>query len=168
MPDVIEPVLRALAVIAAVIVLSRINGLRSFSKMSSFDFALTVATGSLLAGAIQGVDRTLWIGLVALVAVFAIQHAIAILRQSSRWVQDLTDNEPLLLVPDGRILHDHLRAARVTPDDLFAKLREANVLSLAEVRAVVLETTGDFSVLHASDGQRRLDPDLLTGVRTRL
>ena len=32
--------------------------------------------------------------------------------------------------------------------DLVAKLREANVLDLKQVRAVVLETTGDVSVLH--------------------
>ena len=31
---------------------------------------------------------------------------------------------------------------------MIAKLREANVLDISEVRAVVLETTGDISVLH--------------------
>lgn len=36
-----------------VIFVVRIIGLRSFSKMNSFDFVVTVATGSLLAGACQ-------------------------------------------------------------------------------------------------------------------
>ena len=166
MPDVIEPILRALAVVLAVIVLYRINGLRSFSKMSGFDFALTVATGSLLAGTIQ--NGTLTGGLVALVSVFAIQFGISRLRQTFHWAQRLTDNDPLLLVEDGRILHDHLKAARITEDDLYAKLRETNTFALSDVRAVVLETTGDISVLHASDASHRLDPEILRGVRRTL
>jgi len=33
----------------------------------------------------------------------------------------------------------------------MGKLREANVLRLSQVRAVVFETTGDISVLHTTD-----------------
>ncbi len=165
MPDLVDPILRALIVVGLVILLCRINGLRSFSKMSSFDFALTVATGSLLAGAVQNVDQNLGTGLVAIAAIFAIQYAIAICRRKFRWVQRLTDNEPLLLVEDGRILHDNLGTARVTEDDLYAKLRESNTFSLDDVRAVVMETTGDISVLKAGGTDRTLDRDILKGVR---
>jgi len=163
-----EPIFRAILAILVVVVLCRINGLRSFSKMSSFDFALTVATGSLLAGTVQNTDTGIGIGLVSIVAVFAIQYFTARLRQSFGWAQRLIDNEPLLLVERGQILHDHLKAARVTEDDLMAKLRAANTFSLADVRAVVLETTGDISVLHAPGSDRALHPDILNGVRTRL
>ena len=34
-----------------VVILIRINGLRSLSKMTNFDFVMTVALGSLVAGA---------------------------------------------------------------------------------------------------------------------
>lgn len=46
------------------------------------------------------------------------------------------------------MLHDNMRKARVTESDLWSKLREANVLNLNQVRAVVFEATGDISVLH--------------------
>lgn len=166
MPNILEPFVRALVAIVAVILFCRINGLRSFSKMSSFDFALTVATGSLLAGAIQNTETSIWVGLVAIASVFAIQFVIARFRQSFGWARHLTDNRPLLLVRDGRILHDHLAAARVTEHDLWSKLRTANVLAMSEVRAVVLETTGDISVLHAADGEPHLADEILDGVRT--
>ena len=45
--------------------------------------------------------------------------------------------------------------------DLIAKLRESNVLDFAEVRAAVLETTGDISVLHGD----ACDEALLRGVQ---
>ena len=47
-------------------------------------------------------------------------------------------------------------------DDLRAKLREANVIHMGQVRAVVFETTGDVSVLHGGDG---IDGALIGGVR---
>ena len=52
---------------------------------------------------------------------------------------------------DGEIYYDNLKKARVTESDLRGKLREANVIQLSEVRAVVFETTGDVSVLHSAD-----------------
>jgi uncharacterized membrane protein YcaP (DUF421 family) len=48
------------------------------------------------------------------------------------------------------ILHANLRTARIHENQLIAKLREANVLNFNQVIAVVLETTGDISVLHRS------------------
>ena len=42
--------------------------------------------------------------------------------------------------------HDMARTG-VSHDDVMAKLRSANVLAMQDVRAVVLETTGDISVL---------------------
>jgi len=61
---------------------------------------------------------------------------------------------------DGEILHETLRATRVAEEDLIAKLREANGLDLAPVRAAVLETTGDISVLHGD----HMDRQILKGV----
>ena len=46
----------------------------------------------------------------------------------------------------------------------MAKLREANVFELSEVKAVVLETTGDISVLH-SDSKKKIEDCLLEGVK---
>ena len=42
------------------------------------------------------------------------------------------------------------------------KLREANVLNTNQIRAVVLETTGDISVLH---GEGELQDDILKDVQ---
>ncbi|WP_345295536.1 DUF421 domain-containing protein [Luteimonas vadosa] len=132
-----------------VVVLVRINGLRSFSKMTNFDFVMTVAVGSLLAGASQS---TSWLPflqtLSAMAALFLVQYASARLRKASDRFEALVQNEPVVLMRDGQVIDQALAATRVTRSDLVAKLREANVLDFSQVRAVVLETTGDISVLH--------------------
>lgn len=153
-------VVSATAIVVTTIAYTRIVGLRTFSKMSSFDFAITVAIGSLIASvALQG--SSLLAGVVALATLVGIQFVVAVTRQRTG-LQRVVDNKPLLLMVDGEFLDDNLRRTRVTRDDVRAKLREANVLDYDQVRAVVLETTGDVSVLH---GDRTPDPDLLQGVR---
>ena len=156
--------LSALAMYVGLIVLTRIAGLRSFSKMSSFDFAITVAIGSVLAGTVIAENPPLLQALAALAILYGLQIGLAFLRQRSETVQHVVDNEPLLLMARREILHDNLRTAKVTEGDLRAKLREANVLSLDHVHAVVLEATGDVSVLHGEPGAD-LDLSILDGVR---
>ncbi|MFA9432429.1 DUF421 domain-containing protein [Egicoccus sp. AB-alg2] len=152
----------AVAIYGWVILASRVLGLRSFAKMSAFDFAMTVAIGSVIAGIAIG-TAPLVAGILAVTVLFGAQYLVAQLRRGTRFDR-VVDNQPLLLVHEGRILDEHLARARLTRGDLFAKLRAANVLDPHAVRAVVFETTGDITVLH---GSGPLDPALLEGVQGR-
>lgn len=158
--------LRAFCLSAAamvwIVLLVRINGLRSFSKMTNFDFVMTVAIGSLLAGASQSTEWTAFLQtLLAMATLFFVQWLAARLRMASDSFEDAIQNAPVLLMRDGVFLSEALNSSRVAKSDLIAKLREANVLSFDQVRAAVLETTGDVSILHGS----HLDETLLSGVR---
>lgn len=153
----------AIAALLWVVLLVRVVGLRSFSKMTSFDFVMTVAMGSLVASASQSQAWPAFAhALSAMAGLFAIQFAVAFLRVRSNAVEDAIGNEPLLLMRDGAIVDGALDKSRVTRSDPIAKLRDANVRDLSSVRAAVLETTGDVSVLHGG----RLEETLLEGMRT--
>lgn len=143
---------------------TRLVGLRSLSKMSAADFAMTVAVGSLFASTIATKSPSLLLGLTALATLYAGQWLLAWSRYRSRWVSHLVDNEPLLLMCRGEILDDNLEQANVTRNDLYGKLREANAFNFDQVLAVVFETTGDISVLHSDDPNARIDPLLLENV----
>lgn len=163
---VMMSVASAVGIYLALVLYTRLAGLRSFSKMSSFDFAMTVAIGSLIATTILTRDPPLLQAVVALAALYLIQMVVARWRIGSRTVRNLVDNEPLLIMKGDQMLEDAMKEARITRADLVAKLREANVLRLDQVRAVVMETTGDVSVLHVgSEDRGRLDEELLNGVR---
>ena len=86
--------------------------------------------------------------MVGLLAVYSLQIGVAMGRRL-KWVQHVVDNSPLLLMDGSTILEDNMRKARVSKSDLRSKLREANVTQLSQIKAVVFETTGDISVLHA-------------------
>ena len=158
-------ILTAVGIYLILMLCTRLAGLRSFSKMSTFDFAITVATGSLIASVLLTKDPPLVQGAVGLVTLFGIQFIVSYLRSRSTGIANVVDNEPLLLMVGTEVLHQNLKAARVTVDDLREKLREANVTHLEEVRAVVMESTGYISVLHADPDGSALDLRLFEDVR---
>ncbi len=149
---------------AGILLYTRVVGLRSFSKMSAADFAMTVAVGSLFASTISSPDPTLLVGLYALALLFAGQWVVARLRRTSKRFSNLVDNKPLLLMRGPEIIDEHLAKANVTRSDIYAKLREANVLQFEQVRAVIFETTGDISVLHTTSSGTQIDDALLSDV----
>lgn len=151
----------AVGLYAALVVLIRVNGLRSLTKMSSVDFVTTVAIGSLIATVLLTDRPSLTQGAVGLVALFGLQGGVSALRR--RMDTSVLENTPVLLMDGPEVLDDNLAATRVTRGDLYAKLREANVLNLDQVVAVVMETTGDVSVLHGEPSE--FDRDLLRDVR---
>jgi len=152
-------VVSTLLILVAAIAAIRIAGLRALSKMSSFDFVVTVALGSTVATA-AATSASLAAGAVALVTLLAAQWLVAQLRSHTAF-DTVVDNTPMLLMVGPDMIERNLEATRVTRSDVLAKLREANVTRLDQVLAVVLETTGDISVLH---GEGDLAAELLDGV----
>lgn len=156
--------LSCLVTYSLILVYTRVTGLRSFSKMSASDFVMTLAVGSIFASIISMSTPTLVIGLTALASLFFGQWLLALLRLKFTWFSKMVDNEPLLLMYGGTILEEHLQKANVTRADIYGKLREANPLNFEQVRAVIFETTGDISVIHAEDSDTKLEPEIFRNV----
>lgn len=157
--------LSTIGIYLALIIFTRIAGLRSFSKISSFDFAVTVAFGSIIAGTILAKDPPLLQAIFGMGILYLIQIIVAKLRGNTTIMSRLVDNEPLLLMKGNKVLEENLKKAKVTHADLRAKLREANATQLSQVHAVVMEATGDIAVLHNDDPDHKVDDEILRGVR---
>lgn len=158
----VEAVVSLVVIYAAVVLYTRVAGLRSFSKITTVDFVMTVAVGSLVAGVALTSDPPLARGVLVVGVLFAVQALVAAARRRSDAVRRTLENTPAILMREGEFQEDALRQHRVARQDVIAKLREANVLRLEDVRAVVLEVTGDISVLH---GEGPVDDILLEEVR---
>lgn len=144
--------LSSVGIYFTVILFTRIAGKRSFSKMSSFDFAMTIAIGSVVGSTLLLASVNLINGIVGLASIYLLQQLVAFLRRFPSF-GDIVENKPFLLMKGQEVLEENLKKARVTKGDLRAKLREANVTQLSQVKAVVFETTGDISVLHGQEDQ---------------
>lgn len=142
-----------------VIIVIRVIGTRTLSKITTFDFLVTLSSASLLAtaGASSSWEQFAQ-ALAAITTLMGVQYALARARIHSSTVRHLLENEPILLVKDGVFLRKAMRSARVQESDILAKFREANVASLSDVSVVILETTGDLSVVTSQGSEQVLKP----------
>jgi uncharacterized membrane protein YcaP (DUF421 family) len=138
---------------AALVVMLRVSGNRTLSKMNAFDLIVTVALGSTLATVLLTEEVALAEGVAALALLILLQFLVTSLSVRSGFVSRVVKAEPSLVAHRGRLLPDQLRRARVVEDEVLAAVREQGHPSLDGVAAVVLETDGTFSVIgSAGDG----------------
>jgi uncharacterized membrane protein YcaP (DUF421 family) len=134
----------------ALILLLRVSGKRTLSKMNAFDLIVTVALGSTLATVLISPQVSLAQGVLAFAMLIGLQFVITWLSVRSKRASDMVKAEPRLLLFRGAWLHQALLEERVTVDEGEAALRAEGVNSASEAHSVVLETDGSFSVVPKS------------------
>ncbi|MDN3399510.1 DUF421 domain-containing protein [Psychrobacter sp. APC 3426] len=130
---------------------TRLMGLRSFSKLSSHDFAMTVGIGSILASTVLSDTPSLMQGLFAVAVLFVIQGLISLIRRNVKSLKSLIDNQPIIVMAHGEYFWDNLAEANLSTSDVQEVLRKNGIKSKTEVFAVIMETTGDMSVIKNND-----------------
>lgn len=135
-----------------VIVLLRVSGKRTLSKMNAFDFIVTIALGSVLASVILDDSISLLEGGTALAVLIFGQFVITFLSSRSKSVMKLVKAQPTLIYHRGEFLSEVLERERVTEEEVLAAARRSGHSSLDSVAAVVLESDGTFSVLTTDRG----------------
>ena len=139
----------------ALIILLRISGKRTLSKMSAFDLVVTVALGSTLSTILLSRDVALAEGVAAFAVLIVLQFVIAWFSARSPTLERWVKSEPSLLVRRGEFLRQSMRRERVTEAEIRAAVRAQGVADLASVDAVVLETDGSLTVVrHSGDAER--------------
>lgn len=149
---------------AALVVLLRVSGKRTLTKMNAFDLVVTVALGSTLATVLLSKSVALAEGVLALVLLILLQYAITWASVRSPRFQAIIKAQPTLLVYRGEFLPGALKQQRVTREEVMAILRAQGRRQLEGVLAVVLETDGSFSVVPGAEGGTDPDPPTLEAV----
>jgi uncharacterized membrane protein YcaP (DUF421 family) len=131
---------------AALIIMLRVSGKRTLSKLNVFDFVFVVACGSVFAATIIEKDVTLLEGMFSLATLIGIQIILAEI--AARWdVADrIINGHPALLFSDGKFIPRALKRERITEGEIRAAIREKGITRVEDVDAVVLETDGSLSV----------------------
>lgn len=135
---------------ATLILMLRISGKRTLSKLNAFDLLVTVALGSTLATVLLNKSVPLAEGILALALLIGLQFAITWASIRPDRFQNLIKSEPTLLVHNGRYLDAALRQQRITREEIGAALRQTGRSDIDEVISVVLETDGSMTVLPRS------------------
>lgn len=138
----------------ALLLLVRISGKRTLSKMNAFDLIVTVALGSTLATILLSKDTALAEGVLALALLIFFQFIITWLSVRSETVSGLVKAEPRLLFHKGEFLRSAMKTERVNEGELLQAMRSQGISHLEQVGAVVLETDGSFSIVEKTEHGR--------------
>ena len=136
---------------SGLVLLLRISGKRTLSKMNAFDLVVTVALGSTLATVLLSTNVALAEGLLAFALLIFLQFGVTWLSVRSSTFRRFVKNEPKLLFYDGRFLRGAMRVERVTEEEVEAAVRQQGLANFEEVGAAVLETDGSVTVVPRTD-----------------
>lgn len=137
------------------IIMLRISGKRTLSKMNMFDFVITIALGSMVSAIVMDGAIPLVEGLTGLAALIALQFTVTWSSVRFSFVNKSVKGEPQLLYHDGRFIEKAMKKERIKKDEIMQAVRTTGKSSFASVRAVVLETDGSLSVMEkeSSEGE---------------
>lgn len=146
-----EPIVRTFVVgtltYVALILMLRITGKRTLSKMNAFDLVVTVALGSVFASALTNRNVALSQGVTAVMLLVLLQFVVTWVSVRWRRFQKLIKADPSLVVKNGQLIESVARRERLTHEEVLAAVRSQGYERIEDVDAVVLETDGSFSVL---------------------
>ncbi|CEA09536.1 hypothetical protein BN1051_02907 [Arthrobacter saudimassiliensis] len=152
-------VISAVGIYTACYLMIRVLGQRALGRWSTFETAIVIALGAVLGRVVLGYTPSLAAGVIGLATMFAMVRLENLLRRT-RWGSVLSVR-PILLMAGAEILDENLPRAGIQRTELFAKLREAGIRDFNEVAAVIIEPTGDVSVLRRGV---LLDPALIADI----
>lgn len=143
-------VIVSVACYVALNVILRISGKRTLSKMTAYDFVVTVALGSILATAITSKDVSIAEGITALAVLCGLQYVASWLFVRSRTLEDWAKAEPSLLVYKQVYLQEVMRKVRVTERDVLSAITSQGT-HWENVEAVILQADGSLAVVSSGN-----------------
>ena len=131
----------------AIILILRVSGKRSLSKLNAFDFIVTIALGSIFASMILNKSIPLADGILAFAMLIIFQFIITYYSARSKRLSNLVKSAPRLLAYNGDLIKKNMLAEHIDEDEIWQSLREKGFSSLDEASAIVLEANGNITVI---------------------
>lgn len=158
--DAIRIIVSCLVFYFGIVLTLRVLGARTLTNLSSFDLAAIIAIGAIIGRSILGDTPTLAAGVLALTTLLILQ---ALTGEGRRFglIRGVVSSPAVVLMAGAQMLTDNLAKSHVDHEEVIAKLRSAGVRNRGEVACVILESTGQISVIRRGEP---IDEDLLAGV----
>src|SRR5699024_1512341 len=144
---VLEMTLRSVVTFVTLLWLTRIMGKKQLSQLSYFHYITGITIGS-IAGEISAQSETYFSnGFIALVWWFIFTMAMSFILMRWKGARKVLDDEPTIIIRDGKILPRSLKSLRLHMDDVMMLLREQSIFTIQDVDWAIMENNGQLSVL---------------------
>jgi uncharacterized membrane protein YcaP (DUF421 family) len=144
----VESVLRAIVVYVILMLLFRVTGKRSLAQVTTFDLVLLLVIGEATQQALLGDDFSVTTATIVITALVALDRGADFLTYRFPRLGRVMESVSLILIDDGKVLHDRLRKAHITEGEILDAARQAHGLErLDQVKYAVLEKSGGISIV---------------------
>jgi uncharacterized membrane protein YcaP (DUF421 family) len=158
-----ELIARGVLTYVFLLALLRITGKRQIGQMAPFDLVLLLVLSNAVQNAMNGGDNSFTAGVISAVSLVATNWVVGRLTAKSKFLEGLIEGRPTVLVRDGHVLDEAMRAEKITRHELMAALRGEGCACLSDVHFAVLENSGHISVVPRKEGHDGGSPDSLPG-----
>ena len=137
--------LRAVALYAFILLVTRVIGRRELSSLSPFDLILLIVLGDAVQQGLTQDDYSVTGAFIAVATIASLQVLTSWLGFRSDRARKVFEGLPIVLVEDGKIVEKNLKRERMTPDEVAEEMRMQQIASFDEVQWGILETNGSIS-----------------------
>ena len=142
---VVEKILRPIVVYVFLIVGLRLAGKRELAQLNPFDLVVLLTLSNTVQNAIIGDDNSVTGGILGAATLLTVNYFVARFLFDHEKLDRLVEGEPDVLIKDGRVCEDRLRAELITRNELESAAHKQGFDSLDEIDRAILDPGGSVS-----------------------
>ena len=127
----------------------RLMGKRQIGELQMTEFISAMLLSQAAVFPMTDPDIPLLFGILPLVCIGSLEVILAMLCAKSTAFRHFLEGKPITLVENGAYLDDNLTRTRISREEVLSQIRNNGYTGLEEVDKVILEPTGNMSVLPA-------------------
>lgn len=148
-----EVVIRTMIMFFVILIALRTSGKRGIKQLSIFELVLIIGLGSAAGDPMFYEDVGLLPAFTVFLVVVTLYMIVTKLSDKYKRIEKLLEGEPLYTIVDGQMLMASFKTSGLSQDEFFGELRIRNIEHLGQVKTVLIETSGEFSILYYPDDE---------------
>jgi uncharacterized membrane protein YcaP (DUF421 family) len=143
-----DSVIRPLIIYLVLYLLFRLAGKRTLASITAFDFVLLLIVAESVQQALVVDDQSMTNAFLIILTLIAVDIGLSLLNARSERMKKVMDDVPLILIDDGRLLHDRMLKSRVEETEILHAARQTQGLErMDQIKYAILETSGGISII---------------------
>ena len=145
--QVVQDTWQTILVFFALLLFTRVLGKTQVGQLTFYEYVSGITIGSIAGNIVAAEPDKFFSHFYDLSLFVVLAYGIAHVTLISRPLRKLIEGTPTLVVKDGHILRESMRAMRYDLDELNAQLRENGIVDLNEVHYAMIENNGTMTVV---------------------
>ena len=144
----------------SLLIFTRILGKTQIGQLTFHEYIMGITMGSIAGSMASAEADKFWSNYFDLLLFFILTFLLSYTSIKNRPLRKILEGTPTIIIENGCIIKENMKASRYDLDELNAQLREKNVFDISEVQYATLEPTGQLSVILKPDFQPLTKSDM--------